>query len=202
MVGSPRKGMNTDALVESALAGARSVGARTEKIYLDDLEVRPCRACRESPAPRYCLYEDGMETVYRAVDAADALVIGTPAYYGSISAQLKLVIDRSNCMSEMLTLTEGTPEFRSRVAKRKRGLFIWVADSSTDPGHALATVRLWCGDANVELVESMIVTGSERGAGARKREDLLNRAFDLGASIASTSKSGGDERVRRPRGGG
>jgi hypothetical protein len=73
--------------------------------------------------------------------------------------------------------------FRSRIVKRKKGAFIWVADFARNPEHALATIRLWCKDANVELVETLIVTDADRGEGARRREDLLRRAFGLGASL-------------------
>lgn len=183
IVGSPRKGMNTDTLVTRVLEGAQSVGARTRKIYLNDLEIKPCQACDSSPAPDYCFYRDGMDGVYRALETADALVIGSPAYYDSISAQLKLLIDRSNCLSEMTTLADGKVSFRSRIRKRKKGVFIWVADFSIHPEHALAPVRLWCKDANVELIDTLILAGSEHGEGTRQREDLLCNAFELGVSL-------------------
>jgi len=183
IVGSPRKGMNTDTLVTEVLKGAQSVGAGTEKIYLNDLEIKPCQACDKSPVPDYCFYKDGMETIYQAVETADVLVIGTPAYYDSISAQLKLLIDRSNCLTEMITLEDGKVAFRSRVGKRKKGVFIWVADFSRNPEHALAMMKLWCKDANVDLADTLVVTDSDRGEGARKRNDLLRRAFQLGVSV-------------------
>ena len=189
IVGSPRKGMNTDTLVTQALAGAQSVGAETAKIYLYDLEIRPCQACGESPSPDYCSYKDGMEMVYDLLETVDALVIGSPAYYDSISAQLKLLIDRSNCLTEMITLPDGKVTFRSKIRKRKKGIFIWVADFSRDPKHALATIRLWCNDVNVELVDTLIVTGSDRGEGARKREDFLCKAFEPGVSLVQQSPS-------------
>jgi len=183
IVGSPRKGMNTDTLVTKVLEGALSGGAETEKIYLNDLEIKPCQACDKSPAPEYCFYKDGMEIIYDFLETADALVIGTPAYYGSVSAQLKLILDRSNCLSEMIRLPDDGFYFKSRVAKKKKGVFVWVADSSRNPEHALGIIKLWCKDANVELVDTMIVTDSDRGEGARKREDLLRKAFELGSSL-------------------
>jgi multimeric flavodoxin WrbA len=183
LVASPRKGMNTDTLVDKVLEGAKSIGAVTEKIYLNDLQIKPCQACAQYPSPKFCWYEDGMEKIYNAVENADVLVIGTPAYYDGVSAQLKLVIDRSNCLTEMITLTDGKVTFKSRVKKRKRGIFIWVADFSRNPEHALATMRLWCKDANVELVDVLTVTDSDRGEGARNQKALLTRAYEIGASF-------------------
>ena len=100
IVGSPRKEMNTDTLVTKVLEGTLSSGVETEKIYLNELEIKPCQACDRSPAPDYCFYKDGMEIIYEILETADALVIGSPAYYDSISAQLKLLIDRSNCRDD------------------------------------------------------------------------------------------------------
>jgi multimeric flavodoxin WrbA len=183
VVASPRKGMNTGTLVDKVLEGAKSVGAETEKIYLNDLTIKPCQACVKYPAPKFCWYEDGMAKIYTAVENADVLVIGSPAYYDGVSAQLKLVIDRSNCLTEMITPADGKVTFKSRVKKRKRGIFIWVADFSRNPEHALATIRLWFKDANVELADVLIVTDSDRGEGARNRKELLTKAYEIGTSL-------------------
>ena len=120
IVSSPRKNMNTDTFVTKALEGARSIGAEIEKIYLNDLEIKPCQACDRFPAPDYCFYKDGMEKIYDALETADALVIGAPAYFGYFSAQLKLLIDRSNCLAEMITLPDGKLIFKSRLEKKRR----------------------------------------------------------------------------------
>jgi len=184
IIGSPRKEMNTDTLVKRALEGSRSIGAETEKIYLNDLEILPCQACKKFPAPDYCFYRDGMEKIYNILETADALVIGAPAYFGSFSAQLKLMIDRSNCLAEMVTLPDGKLIFKSRLKKRKKCIFIWVANISKNPEHALVSIRIWCKYfANVELVNTLIVTESDLGEVARKREGLLDKAFKLGVSL-------------------
>jgi multimeric flavodoxin WrbA len=179
--------MNTDTLVTQALAGSQSVGAETAKIYLNDREIRPCQACGESPSPDNCIYKDGMEMIYDFLETVDALVIGSPAYYVSISAQLKLFIDRCNCLTEMITLSDGKVTFKSRIGKRKKDIFIWGADFSRDPKHVLATIRLWCKDANVELVETLVVTDADRGEGARKRQDSRGKAFELGVPLVQQS---------------
>ena len=65
------------------------------KIYLNDLKILPCQACTRFLLG-LLLFHDGMDKIYQALLNADALVIGAPAYFGSMSAQLKLLIDRSN----------------------------------------------------------------------------------------------------------
>ncbi len=184
IIGSPRKGMNTDTLVSKALEGAESVGAETEKIYLNDLNIMPCQSCAKFPAPRYCFFHDGMDKIYQVLESADSLVIGTPAYFGSMSAQLKIMIDRSNCLAEMIILPDGKLKFKSRLKKRKKGIFIWVANLSTNPEHALVSIRLWSKYfANVELLDTLVVTESDVGEGARNKKEYLEQAYNLGLLV-------------------
>jgi len=176
--------MNTDTIVTKVLEGAHSIGAEIEKVYLNDLKILPCQACGKDPFPKYCFYKDGMEKIYEVLTNADVIVLGTPAYFGSFSAQLKLVIDRSNCLAEMISLPDGKLTFRSRLKKIKRGIFIWVANISKNPEPALTSIRIWCNYfANIELRENFLINNSDYGDGARKREELLSRAFQLGVSI-------------------
>jgi hypothetical protein len=69
------------------------------------------------------------------------------------------------------------------VAKRKKGIFVWVADFSRNPEPALATIRLWCKDAGIDLVDVFTVTDSDRGEGARNRQDVLQKAFGIGVKL-------------------
>jgi hypothetical protein len=126
-----------------------------------------------------------MDTVYRALDTADAFVIGSPAYFDGISAQLKLVIDRSNCLTEMTTDADGRVVFRRKISRTRPGIFFWVADLSRDPEHALSSVRLWCRDAGIRLVDTVIAIDSDRGIPARQRPDLLETAFNAGESLVT-----------------
>lgn len=184
LIGSPRKGMNTDTIVTRVLEGAQSSGAEVEKVYLNDLKIMPCQACEKDPFPKYCFYQDGMEKIYELLANADTIIIGTPAYFGSFSAQLKLIIDRSNCLTEMINLPDDKLTFRSRLKKTKHGIFIWVANISRNPEPALTSIRIWCKYfANIELIDTFIINNSDYGEGAKKKEELLSRAFQLGISL-------------------
>jgi len=184
IIGSPRKGMNTDTMVTKALEGAQEVGSEVEKIYLNDLKMIPCQACERFPAPEYCFFHDGMDKIYDVLENADYLIIGAPAYFGTICAQLKIVIDRSNCLAEMKTLPDNKLYFKSRLKKRKKALFIWVANISTNPKHALVPVSIWCKYfANIELMDTLVVTKSDHKEGAKNCQDYLEKAFQMGKDL-------------------
>jgi len=94
VVGSPRKGGNTDLLMDAFIEGAREVGAEVEKVYLVDLDIAPCDACDVCRATGNCAHDDDMIELYDKLLASDVWALGTPVYWWGPSAIMKAFIDR------------------------------------------------------------------------------------------------------------
>ncbi|MEE9353054.1 MAG: flavodoxin family protein [Candidatus Thorarchaeota archaeon] len=94
IVGSPRRGGNTEILVDEILAGAAEAGADTEKIILNELNILPCQACDACKDGGECVQEDDMSELLKQMERCQIWVLGTPVYWWSPSAQLKAFIDR------------------------------------------------------------------------------------------------------------
>ena len=92
--GSPRKGANTDSVVQEVLKGANDAGARTRLIRVADLDISPCGACYACAENAVCVKNDDMQGLYKELKKADGWVIGTPVYWFTMSAQLKTPLDR------------------------------------------------------------------------------------------------------------
>ena len=59
-----------------------------------------------------------------------------------------------------------------------------MANISKNPEHALVSIRIWCKFfANIELIDTLVIKDSDRGEGARKKEELLHKAFKLGVLL-------------------
>ena len=65
-------------LVSQMLKGADSQGTETYKIYLNDMEIRPCQSCGIDPSPKYGLLNDDMNRVYTHLQSCDSVVLGSP----------------------------------------------------------------------------------------------------------------------------
>ena len=141
IVGSPKKNGNVDLLVSQVLKGAASQGAETHKIYLNDLHIRSCQSCGVDPYPKYCLFDDDMKVVYDALQSCDVIVLGSPIYFDTVSAQTKLMIDRSNCLPPYVKRSDGTFGFERRMKKRKKEVFIAVAGPEQEFNTILTTVK-------------------------------------------------------------
>ena len=95
LIGSPRKGGNTDMLADEFLRGAREAGAGIEKVYLDDLHIRPIAEVGYDMAARVDLRaDDDFLPLLKRFLAADLVAIASPVYYQSVSAQMKCFVDR------------------------------------------------------------------------------------------------------------
>jgi len=93
--GSPRLNGNTNYLIDEALNELTKKGIETEKIVLNQYRVNPCQAhnnCRQSPK---CLQEDDTAWILEKFSQADGVIVASPVYFGSISAQTKTFLDRT-----------------------------------------------------------------------------------------------------------
>lgn len=94
IVGSPRKGGNTELLVNEVLKAASSAGTKTETIFLSDYQLAPCDGCQACFDTKSCAITDDVEKLFQKIVEADAIVLGSPVYFGGVTAQVKTFIDR------------------------------------------------------------------------------------------------------------
>ena len=97
--GSPRKKWNTASLLEKALEGAASHGAETELIHLYDLNYKgciSCFACKTKGGKSYgkCAVKDDLEPVFKKVEEVDALILGSPIYWGTVTGEMRSFMER------------------------------------------------------------------------------------------------------------
>jgi len=181
--GSPRKGGNTDILLDKVLEGAGPAAER-EKIYLEDLDIQPCREEEyyEVNAEGLSIVDDDMHTVFTKVDECDALILGSPIFFGSLSAQTKIMIDRFQCVwisKHML--------HKDIFTQKKSGVFVSVeASRRQDFFHTARSIgKNFFALINARYSGELFLTGLEEKGDAQKFPDYLERAFNLGRDLFS-----------------
>jgi hypothetical protein len=101
--GSPRRGGNTDALLNRFIEGIQncarfSAGGgpllHIEKIIVSNLKISSCRECRHCSIDGECIIKDEMQQIYPKMIDCDLLVIASPVFFTSVSGYLKSFIDR------------------------------------------------------------------------------------------------------------
>lgn len=93
--GSPRRNGKTASLIKAFIEGTESVGNEVKELYLQDMSIGGCLACEGCQRNGgICVQKDDMQNVNNAFLWADVVVFASPQYWGTITGQLKIVIDR------------------------------------------------------------------------------------------------------------
>ena len=92
---SPRKGGNSDTLCDQFIKGAQESGNDVEKIYLRNKRINYCTGCGTCNLQKPCPQKDDAAEVIDKMVKADVIVLATPVYFYTMSAQMKTLIDRS-----------------------------------------------------------------------------------------------------------
>ena len=181
LLGSPRSDKNSATIANRVTATAAELGAEVSTYELNRLTYRGCQGCYAcKKASEQCVLNDDLTEVLAAVQAADAVVLASPVYYGDVSAQLKGFIDRcySYLKSDYLTnpkpsrlgpkklvfvLTQGNPDAESfaDIFPRYDGFFKWMGVTESRLIRACGI-----GPASVDAVPEQSLVQAEMAARA------------------------------------
>jgi len=176
--GSPRKKGNSVILAEQVMLGAREAGAQVEIFFLHNMSIQPCNACDACQETQDCTIQDDMQILYPKLRRADAIVIASPIYWFTISAQTKLFIDRWYALQG--------PQGNA-LAGKQIGIVLTYGD--TDPFtsgavNAIHTLQDMC--RYIEANIAGIVYGSATKEGEiQNQPSLLEKAYQLGQKLGA-----------------
>lgn len=178
--GSPRISGNTDTLLDKVLKGAKSKGAEVEKIILNELKFSPCQECEDAKDDGSCIVQDDMQDVYEKIKKADVLIFASPVFFGSLSAQAKMMIDRFQCAWRAKYILKKDAGY-----KRIKGVFISVEGSDRKDffENARSIVKNMFATINVDYKEELFCSGVDKKKAISKHPDYLKKAFDLGERL-------------------
>ena len=178
--GSPRIGGNTDILLDKALEGARSKGAETEKIILNKLKFVGCQECESMKDDGSCIVKDDMQGVYKKIKDVDVLILASPIFFGSLSSQTKMMIDRFQCIWRAKYILKKDTGF-----KKKKGIFISVEGSSRMDffENAKSIVRNFFAVIDTDYKDELFCPGIDAKGDILNHPDCLKKAHELGANI-------------------
>jgi arsenate reductase len=117
-----RRRSNSTALLEEARRAALAAGAEVEVVDLPGKRIAPCRACDACMKDGRCVWkDDDFLPLLDKLWEADRVLVATPVYYMAVPAQLKLLIDRTQCLyNRKYVLKDILPQ--ERLARRRGGV--------------------------------------------------------------------------------
>lgn len=198
---SSHKG-NTATAVQQLLGGAAAAGAETETLYLNDYAIKPCMGCRVCEKTHQCvLKNDDVPTIHAAIRRADAYVLGTPTYYGDITGQFKMFVDRCYPFIDIQKdPVAQTLSFGSILPVRKPGVLVAVSGGhgeSVFQSHV--KVAFHClNDINGYLWREHLIPFTT-WTPVREMDEALTALDETGRALAAHLQSGCGEDVQRTK---
>ncbi len=181
--GSPRKSGNTELLLKELLIGCREIGAEVKEIYLRDLKITPCLEIHACRVDGKCPIQDDMQPLYHELVNTDALVLASPVFFYSVSAQVKAMIDRCQALWARKYILQQPikPGYQER-----RGIFLSVGGSNGNKifDGALLTMKYFFDSLDMKLYRSLLFKGIDAKGEIRKHPSALAEAFALGKELA------------------
>lgn len=169
---SPRRGGNSDTLCDEFMRGAVEAGNETEKIFLRDKTVRYCTGCSTcSLYGKPCQQNDDAAGIIGKMVAADVIVMGTPVYFYTMSAQMKTLIDR--CCGLY-------------TAMKNKEFYFLLAAAEADPKLMERTVDTFRGF--LDCLENPVVRGVVYGTGVWHTGEIngkpaMHEAYAMGRGV-------------------
>lgn len=188
LFGSPRRGGNTELLLEKALQGAESEGAEVERVYLTDYAITPCKECHGCDQTGHCVIPDDMQKIYPKLLEADIIILASPIFFYGVTAWAKALIDRSQPLWARKYLLKD-PSLTKEGRKRK-AFFISVGATKGPKVFegAILTAKYFFDVLNAEYVGELLFRGVEAKDDILKRRGALQQAFEAGRRLVSDLK--------------
>jgi multimeric flavodoxin WrbA len=184
ILGSPRKGGNTDLLLEQFLKGAEKEGAEVERINLVDYNITPCKECHGCDNTGQCVILDDMQKIYPKITEADIVVLASPIFFYGISGWAKAFVDRSQPFWARKYLLKD-PCF-NKDGKKRKGFLISVGATKGEKlfDGAILTTKYFFDVINAKYIGELIFRGVEQKGDILKHPDALLQAFEAGRRLA------------------
>lgn len=189
--GSPRRGGNTDLLLEEALKGTEAEGGAVDRLRLSDYAISPCRECHGCDETGQCVILDDMQKIYPKLLEADVIILASPIFFYGISGWAKGLVDRCQALWSKKYLVKD-PSL-GKQGKRRKGFFISVGATKGQKlfEGATLTVKYFFDAFNAQYAGDLLFKGIEGKGDILKHPEALQQAFEAGRKLVRDLQRGG-----------
>jgi multimeric flavodoxin WrbA len=183
LFGSPRRGGNTEILLEETLRGAEKEGANIGRLYINDFTITPCKECHGCDETGKCIILDDMGKIYPKLLEADVVILASPIFFYGVTAWAKALIDRTQALWARKYLLKD-PSL-GKEGKKRKGFFISVGATKGQKvfDGAILTVKYFFDVLNAEYAGELVFRGVEAKGDILKHPEALQQAFDAGRRL-------------------
>jgi multimeric flavodoxin WrbA len=187
--GSPRRTGNTATLLNKAVEGARSEGLAVNEIYLRDLKMSPCLEIYGCMRDGECSIQDDFQAVRDTILAGEGIMLASPIFFYSVSAHVKILMDRFQSQWVKKHWIEGHPMGPSNPVRK--GLFLSAGATQGRKlfDGALLSVKYFFDVLDTELWDYKLFRQLDFADDILKHPDYQAEAYQAGTALARALQS-------------
>jgi multimeric flavodoxin WrbA len=182
--GSPRIGGNTEVLLTEALKPLREAGHEIIAFNLNNLVFKPCQDCGGCTKTGICIHDDAMTGIYAAIRTADRIILASPIFFYSLSAQAKAMVDRCQAFwCEKYLLKKNIPA----GPRGRKGLLLLAGGMKKEDGRncAEAAAKGFFRTISVPEHETLFFGGVDAKGDIQKHPTALRDAYIAGKRLGA-----------------
>ena len=186
--GSPRRGGNSDVLVDSILKGVREKNVGTQSVHLRDFYYQPCIGCERCRKDKICTgHNDGMTLLYPLVYESLGLVLVSPTHNYNVTAWMKAFIDRLYCFYDFENTRPRAWSTRLSGQGRKAVLAaIAEQENEYDMGFTLEAMRRPLEALGYQVLDELPVLRIFDRGKVKQEQEVIDRAVEMGRGLAES----------------
>lgn len=184
VLGSPRRGGNSEILARSTAAGIEDAGGAVEFLRLNKENITPCQGCGGCEKTGSCILNDDMTLLYQKIAEADAMLLVSPVYFYGLTAQMKTFVDRCQalwCRRYLLDV--------KKVDSKRKGYFMATAATKGEKMFQCCMFSAkYFFDAismSYDYEDSFLVNGVDAKGEVQKDPQYVADAYIFGVKICS-----------------
>ena len=182
--GSPRRQGNTATLLKRAVDGARAAGASVDEIVLRDYKISPCLEIYGCKKDGDCVIKDDFQGVRDRVLACPGLMIATPIFFYTVSAHMKMFMDRCQSLWVKKYWIDQTPY--NQWTPVRQGFLISVGATKGKKlfDGTLLTMKFFFDVLDMTLWDSLLVRGLDLEGDVLSHPEYMDTAYEKGRALA------------------
>ena len=190
--GSPRRGGNSDLVLDAILAGVSGEGVDTSTLHLSGIEMSSCVGCERCREDKVCThFTDDLTPYYPQISLAEGIILVTPVYNYNLTAWMKAFIDRLYCFYDFDN--EHPRGWSSRLAGQGKAAALAIVAEQMEPedmGVTMEAMRLPMEAYGYRIIGELVVPGVFEAGIVSEQPGVLKEAKQLGRKLAEAIREG------------
>jgi len=185
--GSPRKLGNTETVLNAFVEGAKEAGAEVTVVRLVEIDHKNCKGCNACHKNGVCVLKDDLTPVFDQMLQSDILVLASPIYSMSVTAEMKSFIDRGQFLWAQKFIRK-TLVFDAEHLKKHKGVFLGTSGQDLPYifDSAFPVVRAFFNDSGFSYAENVLFPGMDQHGGVHNWPESVVEAKKRGKEIAQS----------------